>query len=119
MSRNEIWKDIKGYENKYQVSNLGNIRSINYNNTNKPKILKPYIRNKYLSVRLSKNGKERHVKVNRIVAETFIQRPELEVNHKDGNKLNNSVDNLEWCTRKENVQHAIRTGLKKVRVSYE
>ena len=111
----EIWKDIKGYEGKYQVSNSGNVRATNYNNTKKVKILKQYIRNKYLSVRLCKNGKGKHLKVNRLVAESFIKKPELEVNHIDGNKYNNKVENLEWCTKKENIQHAIEIGLRRVK----
>jgi len=117
----EIWKDIKGYEGYYQVSTLGRVKSldrivlakdkrkINY----KGKILKLLTARKYISVSLNKSGEFKSPSVHRIVAETFIDNPLLkqEVNHMDGNKYNNHVDNLEWCTRKENDDHARKTGL--------
>lgn len=94
------WKSIEGYE-QYQVNNLGQIRRKN-------KILKPIkSRNGYLHIFLYSNGKAKQVLVHRIVAKAFIKQVNnsKEINHKDGNKENNSVDNLEWCTRKQNVQH--------------
>lgn len=104
----------------YQVSNLGKVKSLSrkkwcgssYANRNET-ILKEYIRNKYYAVKLSKDGKTKHFKVHRLVAEAFIKKPELQVNHIDGNKQNNRVDNLEWVTQKENIEHAIKIGLRK------
>ena len=118
----EIWKDIKGYEGYYQVSNLGRIKSLGryifiirnrgrqtYNQIVKEKILKTYkSSNGYLLVFLKKNNKTKSLFVHRAVATAFI--PNIEnkpqVNHKDGNKQNNCLDNLEWATHSENMQHA-------------
>jgi hypothetical protein len=101
----EIWKDIKEYEGKYQVSNLGNVRSLNYNKTNTVKLLKTYTnKNKYVYVTLGQNNTYR---VHRLVAEAFIPNPDNlpYINHKDENPSNNHVDNLEWCTQKYNVNY--------------
>ena len=106
----EIWKEIIGYEGKYWISNLGRVRS-NYLGG---MFLKPhYHRSGYIKVQFSKNGKSKHFFIHRLVAIHFIPNPYnlREINHKDGNKENNCVDNLEWCTRKENIQHAERMGL--------
>jgi len=103
----EVWKDIVGYEESYQVSNLGNVRSIN-------KILKPNLTKKgYYHVTLYSQGIPKTFKLHRIVAKHFIENPhnKLEVNHIDGNKINNTVINLEWNTRKENNRHAIDNNL--------
>ena len=120
----EIWKDIKGYEGYYQVSNLGRIKSLDRMKNNQyneyfmsGRILKSsIIKDKgYCRVSLN-NGKGRKSKrVHRLVAEAFIPNLENkpEVNHIDGNKLNNCADNLEWCTNKENIEHSIKTGLRK------
>lgn len=108
---NEIWKDVKGYENLYQVSNLGRVKSLFYwsNIYNKyfprEKILKNNVlKYGYLNVRLKGVTKSVH----RLVAETFIPNPNNlpEVNHKDENPSNCRVDNLEWCTHKYNVQYS-------------
>jgi len=121
----EIWKEIKDYEGLYEVSNLGRVRRIKdwCGNKNAKKfkpclrILKPKLNNanKYYLVSLSKNSKVKYVRIHKLVAETFI--PNLEglkcVNHKDGNKLNNRLDNLEWTTYSGNLSHAIKMGLKK------
>lgn len=101
----EVWKNIKGFEH-YQVSRNGRIKSLRLG-----RMLKPSINHGgYLYVRL--NG-SRHKKVHRIVAEAFIPNPYLKptVNHRDGNKQNNSVENLEWATYSENLFHAHKTGL--------
>ncbi len=115
----EVWRDIKGYEGLYQVSNLGKIRSLRcwtgriYLVRNK--ILNPSKNQKgYLQVQLCKNGKRKQCLVHRVVAEIFIPHYDEKqdiVNHIDGNKLNNIVENLEWCTQKQNVQHAIKNNL--------
>lgn len=114
---NEIWKPITGYEDKYEISNYGNVKSIYLINRQakmkRDKILKQHIVCGYLKIRLSKDNKMKNYLVHRLVAETFIPNPEnkSQVNHKDGNKLNNNVDNLEWTTRSENVNHAWLNGL--------
>lgn len=98
----EIWKDIKGYEGLYQVSNLGRVKSLG---NGKEKIRKTNISsNGYLSLILVKNKKGKNFSVHRLVAEAFIDNPDNLpcVNHKDENKLNNCVDNLEWCTKQYN-----------------
>lgn len=97
----EIWKDILNYEGLYQVSNLGDIKSLKRKHT-KGCILRYSIGNSgYKQVVLCKNGECKTRMIHRLVAETFIENPNnfKEVNHKDENKLNNSVDNLEWCDR--------------------
>ena len=108
------WKSIKGYEGLYQVNQNGEIYSLI-----SQKVLKPFYRgsrpdNKYQVVDLHKDKKGKTISVHRIVAEAFIPNPNNFpcVNHKDGNKNNNHVDNLEWCTYLENNSHAFRTGLK-------
>lgn len=120
----EIWKDIKNYEGYYQVSNTGKIRSLDryiiskLKNTDKVKIkgktLKLVIRGSYYSIQLFKNGKYNQRPIHRIVAETFIANVQNkpQINHIDGNKLNNYIDNLEWCTQSENMKHAYDIGLK-------
>ena len=111
----EQWKPVKGFEN-YEVSNMGNIKSLNYMHTKETKILR-LCKDKdgYLRVNLYKNGKRYAKLVHRLVAQTFIPNPENkpQVNHIDGDKTNNTVDNLEWVTVKENQQHAYNAGLHK------
>lgn len=117
----EKWKDIINYEGYYQISNFGNIRSldrkIRFNkgySIKKGKMLKPILNKKgYYKVSLSKNQKEKRFFIHRLVAIHFIENPlsKEQVNHKDGNKKNNRVDNLEWCTNLENQIHAIKNGL--------
>ena len=111
----ELWKDIPEYEGLYQASNLGNIRSLDHirkNGTNqyiqKGKLLKLNKNTSgYLQVRLSKNGIAKTYRVNRLIALTFISNPEVKqtVNHINGNKLDNRVENLEWATHKEQITH--------------
>lgn len=102
----EIWVDIPEYIGLYQVSSLGNIRSLNYNKTGKIKLLK-FNRTKagYALVRLYKAGKQKPALVSRLVCAAFHDNPDNFpcVNHKDENKLNNRADNLEWCTYRDNV----------------
>lgn len=99
---NEIFKDIAGYEGLYQVSNLGNVKSFH---KGKERILKPGIEQwGYYHVILCKDGIQQKYRLHRLVAEVFLQNPNNlpEVNHKDENKKNNRVDNLEWCTSSYN-----------------
>jgi hypothetical protein len=121
----EIWKDIKGYENLYQVSNYGNVRSIKYikylikdelkwkkywieDTKIEYKLLSPAKNGSgYITVSLRKNNKNCTYYVHRLLCSEFIPNPKNKttVNHKDGNKHNNNLDNLEWATQKENISH--------------
>ena len=117
----EIWKDIKGYEGLYQVSNLGNVRSLHYRKSNYSKLLIPQddCRRGYLKVGFHKDGKYKTFSVHRLVASAFmtdktsfksmpcedrnlIDLNSLVVNHKDEIKTNNNISNLEWCTERYN-----------------
>lgn len=103
----EIWKDIPDYEGLYQVSNLGRIKSLNYNHTNKEGILKPRkTRKGYISVALYKEHKVKNFRIHRLVIETFLGKSNLTVNHKDKNVLNNKLDNLEYLTNKDNIRYS-------------
>jgi hypothetical protein len=109
----EIWKPIEGYPN-YEVSNFGNVKSLNYNRTGREKLLK-LINDKdgYKTCLLCKNNTIKMCKVHRLVAEAFIPNPNNlpQVNHKDENKTNNHVNNLEWCTAKYNTNYGNRNKL--------
>lgn len=107
---NEIWKDIKGFEGLYQVSNLGNVRSLKYRNQKLVKNLTPQTNNHgYKVVGLGENGKTKFALVHRLVATAFIDNPNNYpvVNHKDENPLNNRVDNLEWSTYSYNCIYSM------------
>ena len=117
----ETWKPIYEYEGLYEVSSYGGVRSVDrvivrtrrgtsHCLQQKGKVLKPMKSWDYLAVEL--RGKA--VKIHKLVANCFIPNPENkpQVNHIDGNKYNNNATNLEWCTHSENMQHALRTGLR-------
>lgn len=107
----ELFKDIKGYEGLYQISNLGNVKS--FKPVSNGRNLKPVYRKGYATITLRKNGVSKIHRIHRLLAEAFIPNPKnlAEVNHIDGNKLNNNLSNLEWCTHLENMRHAFNTGL--------
>lgn len=108
----ELWKSIEGYEGLYEISNLGNVRSIRRN-----KVMKPGShRFGYRYVILCKEGSNKSVLVHRLVANAFISRipGKEDVNHIDGDKSNNCVENLEWVSKSENMQHAYQSGLRQV-----
>jgi len=123
MNMSELWKDIAGYETLYQVSDLGNVRSLDrmvkHNVANsvqalyKQRILKPGKVNDYLRVVLSKEGKTTSYSVHRLVATSFLPNPENkpEVDHEDTDKSNNAVDNLRWATKKEHAKYNIEQGV--------
>ena len=100
---------INGKITKYDISNFGKVF-----NRKTGKLIKPHFDGKYLTARLSINGKVRGYKIHRLVANAFIEKIEGKeyVNHIDGNKLNNYEDNLEWVTASENSIHAVLNGLK-------
>ena len=109
----EEWRDIKDYEGYYQVSNFGRVRSFHHR---VPHILTPRVAFNYLKVPLCRGKNDEKVFfVHILVAKTFIPNPENKkiVNHKDGNKTNNHVENLEWVTQSENLKHAYQIGLVK------
>lgn len=118
----EVWKNVKGYERYYQVSNLGKVKSLERiikhwkggNKTLKERILKPGKSEEgYLLVVLHMNKKGKTKRIHRLVAETFIENQENkpQVNHINGIKDDNRTINLEWVTAKENVNHGYKTGL--------
>ena len=125
----EIWRDVKGYDGKYQVSNLGNVRSVDrtfFNAcgvmvTRRGTMLKPtQNQGGYMKVTMHKEGVVNIVVIHRLVAEAFLQNPNNlpQVNHKDGNKRNNDASNLEWCTALHNMHHAKKHGLRNNALRY-
>ena len=105
----EVFVDIKGYEGEYQISTLGNVKSLKTN-----KILTPTPHTKgYLKAQLMHDGKRKMFYIHRLVAEAFLDNPNVlpQVNHKDGNRKNNAVDNLEWCSCQENIVHSWRNAV--------
>jgi hypothetical protein len=126
----EEWKDIKGYEGMYQVSNLGRVKSLdrlvtfgdNYKRLHKGKMITPVDNGRgYMRVVLKDHNKNKYTYVHRLVAEAFLQKPEdtAEVNHKDFNKANNKASNLEWVTRTENVRYNLICNRGRQRITME
>ena len=114
----ENWKPISGYEGIYEVSDLGNVRSVvDRRNSYVGKILRPRIKSGYRVFGLTKDGKTRTHKGSRLAAKAFLSNPNNKptVNHKNGVKNDDRVDNLEWATVSENTKHAFDTGLAKTR----
>jgi hypothetical protein len=112
----ETWRDITGFEGRYQVSTCGNVRSLFSADSHRiGRIRKPNMCVGYHRMGLRLNGKMRHLKVHRLVAVAFIPNPMNKpfVNHINGIRTDNRVENLEWCTHAENIEHAWRTGLAK------
>lgn len=112
------WLPVVGHEGYYEVSNLGDVRSVRYNHKGEviySRLLKPAVKAKgYLAVVLSKQNHTTNHLVHRLVASAFLSNPNHlpEVNHIDGNKSNNVVNNLEWCSSSDNLYHAYQIGLK-------
>ena len=109
------WTNVPEFESLYEINEAGNIRSLHPRNYHKH--IEPRIdRGGYYTVRLSKDGQTVTRFVHRLLAAAYIANPENKklINHKNGNKLDNSLDNLEWCTPSENTKHAYETGLSKV-----
>lgn len=128
----EVWRDIVGYEGLYQVSNFGRVKSLKRKYINqygefgekkefiKAQRLSSFYKSQkdtkgYFVVSLADNDRGKWVRVHRLVASAFLPNPENlpEVNHKDGNKQNNKVENLEWVSHAQNCLHAWRSGLRK------
>lgn len=128
--REERWRPIVGFEGYYEVSNFGDIRSVDRivprdgirgDMARKGQVRKPHVTPKgYLRVQLTQGGESRNFQVHRLVAEAFIPNPENkpEVNHRNGNKRDNYIGNLEWATPSENQTHAYALGLKRPTVKY-
>lgn len=113
----EIWKEIIRFENLYQISNLGSVKSLGNNKFRKEKTIKQKISNcGYKTVCLSKNNKRKTYTVHRLLAICFIPNNENKrtVNHRNGIKTDNNAINLEWCTTSQNTKHAYDNGLIKV-----
>lgn len=120
----EEWKDIRGYEGHYKVSNLGRVKSLaredSIGRNLKERILKFSLDSEgYPYIILCKNGRVQGFNIHRLVAKAFIPNTENkpEINHKNGIKTDIKVENFEWCFRRENIAHAMTTGLTKTKLT--
>ena len=116
----ETWKDVKGFEGLYRVSNFGRVLSLNYRNCGYSKLLTPKCNNsKRLWVELSKNNVKKQFLIHRLVAIAFIPNPNEypQINHIDENPQNNRVDNLEWCTQEYNIKYYLERHTPEERIS--
>lgn len=127
-SKSEVWLPIEEFQGAYEVSTYGSVRSvtrvIQYSDNKPDRVLKGHMLSPqvdkygYVRIRLRLNRKSVTRKVHRLVAQTFIANPKgkEQVNHIDGDKENNYISNLEWCTNSENQTHAISIGLKVIKI---
>jgi hypothetical protein len=121
-NENEVWKDVVHYEGYYQISDLGQLRSVDAwvdsngggKRLRKGQIIITWLWNGYERAHLSKNNQRKTVSIHRLVATAFIANPDRKttLNHRNGIKSDNRVQNLEWCTQHENILHALETGLR-------
>jgi hypothetical protein len=111
--KKEIWKVIPNTDNKYEVSNFGNVRNIKTKKIRKPVMIGNIVKNRYPAVRIPINKKWKTQLIHRLVATSFLIKPygKNQVNHINGNKLDSSLKNLEWCNQQENSSHAWSIGL--------